>query len=237
MSRGRNPTAIAWCASPRWSPFPTRSRRRVRQAAAAHLQGGLRGTDRYRGAISAGRFDEPWELMRGIWTFQLFRGGRLLAEQNFTVIEDPGTPTPQRDGNSTCFQMSSAGSASWNMAKANGDADSACFPSAIAHGSIGDLPSSCCRPWSPSDWSYCRVPVRPATAQARGDRRNHRHSGAAARLQAVDPFTGVEDPETGAQLGDPGASTRGLRSRCRRCLSTWRRRTAKLPGPTHDRGV
>lgn len=52
-------------------------------------------------------FDEPWELMRGIWTFQLFRGGRLLAEQNFTIIDDPSAPTPQRDGNSTCFQMSS----------------------------------------------------------------------------------------------------------------------------------
>lgn len=52
-------------------------------------------------------FDEPWELMRGIWTFQLFRGGRLLAEQNFTVIEDPNAPTPRRDSNSTCFQMSS----------------------------------------------------------------------------------------------------------------------------------
>ena len=52
-------------------------------------------------------FDEPWELMRGIWTFQLFQRGRLLAEQNFTIVDDPQATVPHRDSKSNCFQMSS----------------------------------------------------------------------------------------------------------------------------------
>lgn len=52
-------------------------------------------------------FDEPWELMRGIWTFQLFQRGRLLAEQNFTIVDEPHATVPRRDNTSTCFQMSS----------------------------------------------------------------------------------------------------------------------------------
>ena len=52
-------------------------------------------------------FDEPWELMRGIWTFQLFQRGRLLAEQNFTIVDDPQATVPRRDSGSNCFQMSS----------------------------------------------------------------------------------------------------------------------------------
>lgn len=51
-------------------------------------------------------FDEPWELMRGIWTFQLFQRGRLLAEQNFTIVDDSQATVPRRDSGSNCFQMS-----------------------------------------------------------------------------------------------------------------------------------
>jgi hypothetical protein len=32
-------------------------------------------------------FDEPWELVPGTWTFQLWQGNRKLAEKSFTVVK------------------------------------------------------------------------------------------------------------------------------------------------------
>jgi hypothetical protein len=31
-------------------------------------------------------FDDPWELVPGIWTMQLWQGDRMLAERRFTVL-------------------------------------------------------------------------------------------------------------------------------------------------------
>jgi hypothetical protein len=50
-------------------------------------------------------FEQPWELVPGVWTFQLFEGERKLAELSFTVVEDSGGPLPGVE-ESTCFQVS-----------------------------------------------------------------------------------------------------------------------------------
>jgi hypothetical protein len=31
-------------------------------------------------------FDDPWELVPGLWKFQLWFGDRMLAEKEFTVV-------------------------------------------------------------------------------------------------------------------------------------------------------
>jgi len=35
--------------------------------------------------IRAFGFDEPWEIVRGIWTLELWQGDRKLLEQNFVI--------------------------------------------------------------------------------------------------------------------------------------------------------
>jgi hypothetical protein len=50
-------------------------------------------------------FEQPWEQVPGIWTFQFFAGGRKLADFNFTVVEDDGGPLPGAE-EATCFQVS-----------------------------------------------------------------------------------------------------------------------------------
>ena len=50
-------------------------------------------------------FDETSELMPGIWTFQMWLGGRMLSEVKFTVIEDNGMRLP-RGGGANCFKVS-----------------------------------------------------------------------------------------------------------------------------------
>lgn len=52
-------------------------------------------------------FDEPWELMAGSWTVQIFNGTRQLLEFRFTVVEDADEPRPSTRGTADCFQMSS----------------------------------------------------------------------------------------------------------------------------------
>lgn len=52
-------------------------------------------------------FDEPWELMAGTWTIQVFGGTRQLLEFRFTVVEGADEPRPQAGRTSDCFQMSS----------------------------------------------------------------------------------------------------------------------------------
>jgi hypothetical protein len=47
-----------------------------------------------------------WQTHPGTWTFQLSVAGRLLVEENFTVVEKNGIHVVP-DGDSTCFQMSS----------------------------------------------------------------------------------------------------------------------------------
>jgi hypothetical protein len=34
-------------------------------------------------------FDQPWELIPGLWTFALLRDGHVLAEQSFTIAVAP----------------------------------------------------------------------------------------------------------------------------------------------------
>jgi hypothetical protein len=36
-------------------------------------------------------FDDPWELVPGIWTIQLWQGTRLLTEQRFNVVARQNT--------------------------------------------------------------------------------------------------------------------------------------------------
>lgn len=50
-------------------------------------------------------FEQPWEQVPGIWSFQFFDGGRKLAEFSFTVVEDDGGPLPGAE-EATCFQVS-----------------------------------------------------------------------------------------------------------------------------------
>ncbi|MBN9541176.1 MAG: hypothetical protein BGN99_15375 [Alphaproteobacteria bacterium 65-37] len=52
-------------------------------------------------------FDEPWELMAGSWTVQIFNGTRQLLEFRFTVVEGADEPRPSTRGTADCFQMSS----------------------------------------------------------------------------------------------------------------------------------
>jgi hypothetical protein len=35
-------------------------------------------------------FDDPWELVPGVWTIQLWQGTRLLTEQRFNVVARQG---------------------------------------------------------------------------------------------------------------------------------------------------
>jgi hypothetical protein len=35
-------------------------------------------------------FDDPWELVPGIWTMQLWQGNKMLVEQRFTVLVGRG---------------------------------------------------------------------------------------------------------------------------------------------------
>jgi hypothetical protein len=32
-------------------------------------------------------FEHDWELLPGVWTFQIWYQGRLLAEEKFTVVK------------------------------------------------------------------------------------------------------------------------------------------------------
>lgn len=52
-------------------------------------------------------FDEPWELMAGTWTVQIFNGTRQLREFRFTVVEGADEPRPLTGRTADCFQMSS----------------------------------------------------------------------------------------------------------------------------------
>ncbi|MBS0220971.1 MAG: DUF3859 domain-containing protein [Proteobacteria bacterium] len=49
--------------------------------------------------------DHDWEILPGTWVFQIFDGGRKLAEKRFTIVE--GAPIPAPANNSqNCFKMS-----------------------------------------------------------------------------------------------------------------------------------
>ena len=50
-------------------------------------------------------FDEASELIPGTWSFQIWQANRMLAEQNFEIVEGPGEPLPSRNDN--CFRISS----------------------------------------------------------------------------------------------------------------------------------
>ena len=52
-------------------------------------------------------FDAAWELMPGVWTFQLFAEKRLLLEQRFTVVEGTEMPASTAARSRDCFQVSS----------------------------------------------------------------------------------------------------------------------------------
>jgi hypothetical protein len=39
------------------------------------------------GAYLSYTFDHDWELVPGVWTFQIWSQGRMLAEQKFTVVK------------------------------------------------------------------------------------------------------------------------------------------------------
>ena len=54
--------------------------------------------------------DHPWEVMPGIWTFEMYSGGRKLAEVSFLLVAGVDAPAPRSDG-SDCFQMSAVGRA------------------------------------------------------------------------------------------------------------------------------
>ncbi|HYC63256.1 MAG TPA: DUF3859 domain-containing protein [Reyranellaceae bacterium] len=51
-------------------------------------------------------FDEPPELVPGIWQFQMWHSARMLSEMKFSVIEDNGMRLP-RASNANCFRVSS----------------------------------------------------------------------------------------------------------------------------------
>lgn len=40
-------------------------------------------------------FDEAWEMVPGIWRFSFVYGGRVLAEQRFTIAVAPGAAVPR----------------------------------------------------------------------------------------------------------------------------------------------
>jgi Domain of unknown function (DUF3859) len=52
-------------------------------------------------------FDEPWELMPGLWTVQIFNGTRQLLDFRFTVVEGAEAPGPSTGRTMDCFQLSS----------------------------------------------------------------------------------------------------------------------------------
>ncbi len=53
-------------------------------------------------------FDHAWEFLPGRWTFQIFEGNRLLAEQVFTVVDSAEVTVPSGGtrNSENCFQMS-----------------------------------------------------------------------------------------------------------------------------------